>query len=294
MSSLSLRTFTTIKIGGSAERILKLKDLHELQEPLPQPIRVLGNGSNILIDDEGLKGTVIVVRDFPPSEPEILEDTKEAVTLKVSGGNYLPTLCRWASRHGLSGCEYMVGVPGTVGGAIVQNAGANEQEMSQILISADVLDLKTQKLKTYSAAEAKLTYRHSSFKEKEDQLIVSAKIRLQKKPTPQIEAQISKNLAYRKEKTPYAMPSLGSIFTRLPGANKDEWIYPGKLIEDAGLKDFQIGGAQVSKIHANYIVNTGDATFDDVLALIEEVEKIVFESSGVKLQREILIWSDRD
>src|SRR4051794_29312429 len=120
MSVNSLRSHTTMKIGGDAERLLLLKDLEILKteaSELPAPIRILGNGSNTLIDDRGLSGTVIVVRDFPPLEPKILEETSSKVVIECSSGIYLPFLCKWASKKALSGCEYMVGVPGTIGGA---------------------------------------------------------------------------------------------------------------------------------------------------------------------------------
>jgi UDP-N-acetylmuramate dehydrogenase len=286
-----------MKIGGSAEKILKLRDLSELKDSLPLPVRLLGNGSNILIDDRGLKGTVILVRDFPPSEPAVLEEDEQSVTLKVSAGVFLPSLSRWCSKRGLSGCEYMVGVPGTLGGAIVQNAGANDQDISQILISVEFFDIEKQKHHLWSHDKCELSYRHSKFKELTEKkemlpLVVSADLKLLKKPTEEIESQIEKNLNYRKEKTPYSKPSLGSVFTRLPGSATGEWIYPGKLIEDAGLKGFQIGGAQVSSVHANYIVNTGNATFKDVISVIEHIEEKVLEHSGHQLKREILVWSD--
>lgn len=288
--SPSLRTFSTMKIGGSAEKIVRLSDLSDLSQPLPTPIRILGNGSNVLIDDRGLKGTVVVVRDFPPEEPQILEDTKNFVRLKASAGMFLPTLARWTARRGYAGCEYMVGVPGTVGGAVVQNAGANEQDVSQILTNVEVFDLSNQTKKTLTAQECGLSYRHSRLKEMLDLLVVSAEFKLLKEEAAVIEERVERNLSYRKQKTPYTKPSLGSVFTRLKDG--ENWIYPGKLIEDAGLKGFQIGRAQVSPVHANYIVHDGDARFEEVLKLIEYIEKKVFEHSGVKLQREILIWSD--
>ncbi|MDB5037483.1 MAG: murB [Bacteriovoracaceae bacterium] len=290
MRASSLRTFSTIKIGGSAEAIVQLKDLQNHRE-LPKPIRILGNGSNVLIDDCGLKGTVIITRDFSNPEPVILEENKNEVFLSVSAGLYLPTLSHWTGKRGLTGCEYMVGVPGTFGGAIIQNAGANEQELKDILVSVEVYDVHSAQIKNLSVDECKLSYRHSALKDFPNLLVTSAKIRLKRKPSAEIEKQIELNLAYRKEKTPYSKPSLGSVFTRIKEGSA--WIYPGKLIEDAGLKNLRIGGAMVSPVHANYIVNEGGATFEDVVTLIGEIEKKVFEHSGKKLFREILIWSDR-
>jgi UDP-N-acetylmuramate dehydrogenase len=286
-----LRRYSTIKIGGSAEKILELKDLSTLPLDLPLPIRVLGNGSNILIDDRGLKGTVVITRDFSNSEPVLLQETESEVLVSVTAGIYLPFLSAWSAKRGLSGCEYMVGIPGTFGGAIAQNAGANEQEIKDILVSAKLFDLKTRQSRDLKAEELHLTYRHSILKDLSNYFVCSAELRLRKKDPAEIQKRMDLNLAYRKQKTPYSKPSLGSIFTRLKEG--ETWLYPGKLIEDAGLKGERVGGARVSHIHANYIVNEGDATFDDVLQLIEKIEARVFEHSGKRLQREILVWSDR-
>lgn len=290
--ALSLRPFTTMKIGGAVERLLRLSDLALLKEKLPAPIRILGNGSNVLIDDRGLKGTVIVVRDLPPAEPEILSDDSNAVELKVSAGIFLPAFARWTSKRGFTGAEYMIGVPGTVGGALVQNAGANEQEFNDLLIDAEIFNLSTQKIETWAKSQCALSYRHSALKSQSDLVVVSTRLRLKKADPETIEAQIEKNLSYRKSKTPFSKPSLGSIFTRIKTENA--WLYPGQLIEASDLKGYQIGGALVSPVHANYIVNENDATFEDVMNLIRHIERVVLEKQGVQLQREILVWTDRE
>lgn len=281
-----------MKIGGDAERLVQLRDLKELREELPKPIRILGNGSNILIDDRGLKGTVIVVRDFGALEPQILSESADEVEMRLSAGFYLPTLARWTSRRGLTGCEYMIGIPGTVGGALVQNAGANQQEFNFILVDAEFFNFKTQMLETWSKEQCALTYRHSALKSRADLLATSVRVRLKRDEVNSIESRIEMNLNYRKDKTPYSKPSLGSVYTRLEHAGG--WLYPGQLIEVSGLKGHRVGGAQVSNVHANYIVNEANATFDDVIALMKHIERVVFEVQGVKLVREILVWSDRD
>lgn len=290
---MQLRSLTTMKIGGEPKVFLRLQDLKDLRASLPAPVRILGNGSNVLIDDQPLKGTVICVRDFPPSEPSILSEDAKSCVIQVSAGMFLPSFCRWAEKRGLSGVEYMIGVPGTLGGAVVQNAGANEQEISFVLRSAILFDLKSQKTLEVSKQDLQFSYRHSFLKDRDDLLVVSAKLELSKERTlAQIQERIALNQSYRREKTPYSKPSLGSVFTRLPDG-KGGWLYPGKLIEDAGLKGLQVGGARVSDVHANYIVNEGNATFDDVMSLIATIEKIIFEKFGVRMNREILIWSDR-
>lgn len=280
-----------MKIGGGAECIIKLKDLSELKETLPKPIRILGNGSNILIDDRGLKGSVVVVRDFPPEEPTILDEGEDLVTLQVSAGFYLPTMARWCERKGLAGCEFMIGVPGTIGGALVQNAGANEQEIKDSLVRAEVFNLTTRQTEIWSKEKCGLTYRNSILRNSPDLLVTSVVLQLARRATSAIAARIENNLVYRREKTPFNKPSLGSIFTRVPVGER--WLYPGQLIEASGLKGYSIGGAQVSPVHANYIVNEDAASFEDVVNLIEHIEKVVFKTQGLKLTREILVWTDR-
>lgn len=281
-----------MKIGGPAERLVLLKDLADVETELPSPIRILGNGSNVLIDDRGLKGTVIVVRDFPPNEPKIVEDSEAGILIEASAGVFLPTLCRWTEKMGLTGCEYMVGVPGTVGGAVAQNAGANDQEISQILESVAVFDLKSHKTTRLSKDELQLKYRESVLKKNPHFLVLSARFRLKRESSEVISAFVARNIDYRKAKTPYNRPSLGSVFTRLSDG-KGGWLFPGKLIEEVGLKGERLGGAQISPVHANYITNEGQATFDDVMGLIELIELRVKATFGVTMKREILIWSDR-
>ena len=291
MNKSFVRVFSTLKIRSTAERILRLKDLSELKSDFPPPVRILGNGSNILMDDLGLKGTLVIVRDFPPKEPVLLREKKDSVELKVSAGMFLPTLARWAAKRSLTGCEYMIGIPGTVGGAVLQNAGANGQEIKDILIAIETYDLKTGECSELSKEECQLSYRSSRLKGNPFKIVFSATLRLQKAPASFIEDNLEKNLRYRKEKTPYSKPSLGSIYTRLQTSNG--WLYPGKLIEEAGLKGTRVGGAVVSPIHANYIVNDGGATFFDVMKLMEIIEKKVLAHSGHSLQREIVVWTDR-
>ncbi len=287
---LDLRSYTTMKIGGRVERLVWASELQAGMD-LPRPIRLLGNGSNILIDDRGLKGTVVIVRDLQAPEPEIIDQDGDSRLIRVSAGLYLPTLSAWALKNGLSGCEYMVGIPGTVGGALVQNAGAHEQDFSMIVQTAEVFNIDTAETKVYSASDLKLTYRRSRLKDDPQWLVRSATIRLREGEQNLIQQRIQKNLEYRKTKTPMTKASLGSVYTRL--ARGDSWLYPGQLIEAAGLKGLHRGDACISPVHANYIVNEGRATFDDVLELMETIEARVFEHSGAKLQREILVWSDR-
>ena len=288
MNSL-LRKFSTIKIAGEAEKILWLSELLKFSQDLPKPIRILGNGSNVLMDDRGLKGSVILTRENNLAEPEVLKEDKEFVWIRVLAGTSLPSLAKWTSRRGWSGCEYMVGVPGTLGGAVMQNAGANEQELKDILEGVEFFELSSMQKKRIDAEAAELSYRHSQLKER-GVLVLSADLKLKKENPGDCERRMAMNLEYRKTKTPYARPSLGSTFTRL--WEDDHWLYPGKLIEEAGLKGYRIGQMRVSEVHANYLINEGAGTFEQAMDLIHQIEKRVFENSGKKLGREIEIWSD--
>ncbi len=292
--SLSLRSKTTMKVGGPVEVMVTLPEFLKGLENgrvFPKPIRVLGNGSNILIDDRGLKGTVIVTREGPQAQPNVKNSTDDFTVVECAAGLYLPGLANWALQNAWTGCEYMIGVPGTVGGALVQNAGANGQEFSEIFESAEVLDLETGKTLTVNKNEAKLDYRTSVFKDQPNWVILSCIIKLKRGSRSVIEKQMAENQNYRRTKTPFAKPSLGSVYTRLKNS-QGEWIYPGKLIEDAGLKGRKAGGAQISTVHANYIVNNGQATFTDVIALMKDVQAEVLKHSGVELHREVLVWSN--
>jgi len=264
--------------------------LAEPKMSLPEPIRILGFASNILIDDRGLRGTVLITRDDELPEPQILREDDRKLTIKVGSGFSMQRLARWSSKRGLSGCEYMIGIPGSLGGALLQNAGANEQDLSMILESAEVFDLSTRERRTLRCSDCSLSYRSSNLKQHPEILVLELELELKKASVDECESRLHLNLDYRKQKTPYQKPSLGSTWTRLK--HGEDWLYPGQLIENAGLKGLKLGSIKISEVHANYLINEGDATFVDALALIKTVEQKVFEQSGVKLQREILIWSD--
>ncbi len=290
---MNLRRYTTMKIGGSADRIIHFSELEK--EPsrwldLPSPIRILGNGSNTLIDDQGLKGTVILMRQESPGY-RVLDESENRLLIQASAGTYLPSLAKSLAKQAWSGTEFMVGVPGTLGGAVVQNAGANNQEMKHIVKEVMALNLNDRKPEHFSNENCQFSYRHSFFKNKSSYLIQSLQIELQKKDITSCEEALRLNLSYRKEKTPWAQASLGSMYMRSEGEKGT--IYPGALIEACGLKKLRMGDAYVSDQHANYFINAGQASFEDMYRLMTHVERIVFEKTGIRLQREIEIWSDR-
>lgn len=258
------------------------------EENWPEPIRFLGNGSNVLMDDRGMKGTIVLCRD-DEFAPQLLEENAEFADYRMGAGVFLPRLAKWAASQSLSGAEYMVGVPGTLGGAVVQNAGANDQDLKMILQSVDVFDLASRSIQTLSADECELQYRDSALKKRRS-LVRSVSLRFRKSDSLLIQKQTEANLQYRKQKTPWTQPSLGSTFARIPSG--ESWIYPGALLEKVGLKGFRQGQMGFSEIHANYLINHGGGRFEEAQALIQEAQKRVEDQFSLKIPLEILLWSD--
>jgi len=284
-----LRRFSTIKIGGTAEKIIWLSELPKDFSVLPQPIRILGNGSNVLMNDAGLVGTIVLTREDSLPDIQMIEEKNEGAIIEVPSGIFLPTLAKWTSSRGLSGCEYMVGVPGTLGGALIQNAGANDQELKDVLESVERIDLTSGISEWITATDCQLSYRKSRF-QSESVLITKLRLKLRSDDPREIEARLQRNLSYRKQKTPFAKPSLGSMYTRLP-VSGGGWLFPGQLIEEAGLKGFQQGNVQISDQHANYFVNLGGASFDEVRRLMDYTQDTVLNRLGAELIPEVQIWA---
>lgn len=234
---------------------------------------VIGNGSNTLASDKGFRGAVLVTTDM--RKVEICGDR-----LKGGCGVLLGSVGTNASSAGLSGVEFANGIPGTLGGAVYMNAGAYGGQMSDVIESTECYDLDNDKVFTLTNAEQNFGYRHSVFMEK-NYIVLSATLKLSHGEPAAIKAQMNDYLQRRREKQPLNYPSAGSVFKR-PEGN-----FAGKLIEEAGLKGTRIGGAMVSDKHAGFIVNTGDATAEDVLRLIELVREKVYQAFGVLLECEI-------
>jgi len=278
-----LRDFTTWRVGGPAEWFAEPADLAELQalcawaraEGLVQ--RSLGAGSNLLIADQGLPGLTLCLRRLQGSQ---LDGSSGLV--QAQAGEPLPSLARKAARGGLGGLEWAVGIPGTVGGAVVMNAGAQGGCIADCLETVQLLDpQQPYQLLELDARELAFAYRHSRL-QVEDWIVVAARFRLQSGLDPAaVSARTSANLHGRTSTQPYQQPSCGSVF-RNPEPHK-----AGQLIEALGLKGRQIGGAQVSPLHANFIVNVGDATATDILSLIALVQDQVLHGHGLALQPEV-------
>lgn len=278
-----LAAHTTFKIGGPAAVFVQPADEAQLCQAvrlcreLAVPCYLLGNGSNILFGDRGYAGAVVSLAGMKG------EVRREGDTLTAPAGMPLSVLCTAALRAGLTGLEFAYGIPGTVGGAVYMNAGAYGSEVKDALASAAFLDERL-RLQTLPTPALALGYRTSVFETK-NWCILEATFLL--KPDPQgpaaVQARMEDFMARRRGKQPLDLPSAGSTFKRPQGA------FAGQLIDQCGLRGFAVGGAAVSEKHCGFVVNKGGATCADVLALTEEVCRIVKEKTGYTLEREIRV-----
>lgn len=274
---------TSFRIGGPAEVLLFPKTAQQLANVLREMAalginpRILGAGTNVLAPDEGLPGLTICLKDALEGMEE-LEDGK----IRVFGGVTMTRAAVFAASRNLGGLEFAHGIPGTVGGGVYMNAGAYGGEIKDICCSVDVL-LPGGKPITYSAEEMDFSYRHSRL-EADGGIVVSAVFQLTPKPETEIRADMQALMTKRKNSQPLDMPSAGSAFKRPVGG------YAAALIDEAGLRGFQVGGAAVSQKHAGFAVNMGDATAQDVKALLQQVSDRVYERSGIRLEPEVRIW----
>jgi UDP-N-acetylmuramate dehydrogenase len=272
---------TTFKVGGPADIFVVPKNLEQLIllieyiKKNQYPCFVLGNGSNLIVKDGGIRGVVINILDNF-NHISIKDDIIEA-----ESGVLLSKLSNLAQQEGLSGLEFACGIPGTLGGAVMMNAGAYEGEMAKIVFETDYLDLDG-KMHTLRDDGHEFGYRRSFFS-KGQYIILKTKMKLIKKDKNTIKELMKTWTAQRVEKQPLTYPSAGSTFKRPQGH------FAGKLIQDAGLMGFAIGGAQVSTKHAGFIINQGEATAKDILDLIKHVQEQVKLKFDVELETEVKV-----
>ena len=280
---------TSLRVGGPADWYLLPAGLDDLRLILRhrenRPLFILGEGSNLLVSDKGIRGLVISLkRGFKQvGAPEFFQnDAGEACArLRAGAGVKMSYLVKYAARYGLAGMEDLVGVPGSLGGALVMNAGADGTEIGPLVHSLTVLTPEGE-LKTWDRGQLRFEYRRTVFPESGG-IIVSAELVLKRGDRMAIQDRIDRHLKRRSQKQPLSLPNSGSVFKNPPGDTA------GRLIEAAGLKGYRVGDAAVSIKHANFIVNQGAATAADVRAVIEHVRKTVKEHSGVDLEPEIVI-----
>jgi UDP-N-acetylmuramate dehydrogenase len=278
-----LDAYTTWKVGGPAEWFAEPAQTDELialahwSRRNNLPLHLIGAGSNLLVSDDGLEGLVLCNRRLQGSRLNAASGSVE-----VQAGEPLPSLARRAARAGLSGLEWAVGIPGTAGGAAVMNAGAQGSCLAEWLESVTVLEpTRGDEPFTLKAAELDFTYRHSRLQQ-EPLLVLSLRLRLSPGHDPaEISRRTAANLKSRTTTQPYHQPSCGSVF-RNPEPSK-----AGQLIEALGLKGLAIGGAMVSPVHANFIVNTGDARAEQIDALIQQVQARVRGAHQIDLHPEV-------
>ena len=278
----ALAPYTTWRIGGPAELLATPADVDDLRCAVAWaaergvPWRVLGNGSNLLVREAGVRGLVLRLR-------RVLDVIAPAGRRLVAGaGASFPAVARLAASLGLAGIEFGAGIPGTIGGAIVMNAGWHEYEIANAVLNVDVLEPSGESV-TLSRDACEFGYRNSRFR-RQPGIVLSAVLVLEEGMPAEVERRLEGFATSRKANQPTELPSCGSVFLKPPSD------FAGRLIEAAGLKGLTIGDVQVSPKHANFFVNLGRATADDVLRLVERVEAEVLARSGVRLEREFVLW----
>ena len=270
---------TTFRIGGPASVFVTPKSEKDLVTAIEicrsqgAPYFILGNGSNLLVSDQGYDGVVVHIGS------DLRDISVEGTEITAKTGAMLSQVAHAALAHGLTGMEFAAGIPGSLGGACMMNAGAYGGEMSQILVGVRALDDKGQ-IVELAADQLELGYRHSIMMEKQ-YVVLGARIHLEKGNPEKIQAQMDDLKEKRIAKQPLEYPSAGSTFKRPEGA------FAGKLIMDAGLRGFRIGDAMVSEKHCGFVVNAGKATAEDVCGVISHVQQVVMEKYGKELEPEI-------
>ncbi len=276
---LPLSSVSSFRIGGNASYVIypttsdELASLSALCRSISVPNTVIGNGSNLLFSDSGYEGAIIVTTQ--------IKDIKiSGNSVTVGCGASLTHLASVVSESSLTGLEFAYGIPGSVGGAVYMNAGAYGGEIKDVCVSVTVYDSENDEIYDVKAEDCGFGYRESVFQSR-DKIILGARFVLSEGDKSDIISKMEGLMQQRIDKQPLNYPSAGSTFKRYPG------YFSGKLIEEAGLKGFTMGGAQISEKHAGFIINTGNATASDVLSLIKYIQNVIKENVGIELQPEV-------
>lgn len=278
-----MSSHTSFKIGGNADILVKAYSIEDIKHAIEVsnkysiPIYVLGNGSNILVKDEGIRGIVIIIQ---MNDCKIEKNDKEAI-VTVEAGMKLGKLAQELLKQEIGGFEFASGIPGTLGGAIRMNAGAHGSEMKDVVIDTTCMDYNGN-IYIINNKEQKFEYRKSIFSNNK-YIILQSTLKLQNSKKEDIRAKMDEYANYRKEKQPINYPSAGSTFKR--GSD----FITAKLIDECGLKGYSIGGARISDVHAGFIINIGNATAKDVIDLIQYTQEKVYEKFNKKIELEIEI-----
>lgn len=278
-----LKKYTSFNIGGPADFLAMPKNRIELltvlkkASDLDMPVTLFGGGTNMLITDKGIRGLVVITRRLK-SKIQVTRSGHKETRVYVEAGERLSGLCRFAIQNSLSGLEYAAGIPGTVGGAIMMNAGTRTWDISEVVESVDVLNNTTLTIQTMEKKDLDFSYRKLNL----TGIILSARMVLIKKSREEIETLFTQNLKKKNATQPVSAASAGCFFK-----NPTQEQSAGELIEKSGLKGMRINDAMVSDQHANFIINTGNASCKDILQLTGQIQKIVFEKYQVQLKTEV-------
>lgn len=279
---------TSFKIGGPADVFIKVDNIEELKEILKLskenkiPLTIIGNGSNILVTDKGIRG-ITAKLNFKNIKIENIADNKEKID--VDAGVPVGLLAQKLLKEEITGFEELSGIPGTIGGAVIMNAGAHGKELKDILKKVTAMDYNGN-IHEFTNEECLFSYRNSRF-QKEKYIILQATLELEKGNSTEIKEKMDEYMQFRKEKQPIEYPNAGSTFKR------GEDFVTAKLIDEAGLKGYKVGGAQVSEKHAGFIVNVDNATAKDVIELTDYIKEKIEEKFGKKINLEIQIIGEK-
>lgn len=279
-----MKKHTSFKVGGPADILVTPNTLESLNKIVQicrrqlVPFFIMGNGTNLIVRDKGIRGVVIKIFDSF-NKWEVKGDV-----ITAEAGILLSKLANVALEHGLMGLEFASGIPGTLGGAVAMNAGAYDGEMKDVVVRTQYID-ENGIIKTVEGARHQFGYR-DSFIQREGGIVLNTQLKLKKGSKDEIRAKMNELNRRRKEKQPLEMPSAGSVFRRPEGH------YTGKLVEDCGMRGYRVGGAQVSEKHCGFIVNAGDASAQDIERLIGAVQDNVKNKFGVDLNTEVKILGE--
>lgn len=278
---------TSFKIGGPADVFIKVDNIEELKETLDLskknqiPLTIIGNGSNILVTDKGIRG---ITAKLNLKDIEIKNENNKQI-IKVEAGVPVGLLAQKLLKEEITGFEELSGIPGTIGGAVIMNAGAHGKELKDILKKVTAMDYNGN-IHEFTNEECQFSYRNSRF-QKEKHIILQATLELEKGNSTEIKEKMDEYMQFRKEKQPIEYPNAGSTFKR------GEDFVTAKLIDEAGLKGYKIGGTQVSEKHAGFIVNVDNATAKDVIELTDYIKEKIEEKFGKKINLEIQIIGEK-
>lgn len=278
---------TSFKIGGPADVFIKVDNIEELKEILDLskknqiPLTIIGNGSNLLVTDKGIRG---ITAKLNLKDIEIKNENNKQI-IKVEAGVPIGLLAQKLLKEEITGFEELSGIPGTIGGAVIMNAGAHGKELKDILKKVTAMDYNGN-IHEFTNEECLFSYRNSRF-QKEKYIILQATLELEKGNSTEIKEKMDEYMQFRKEKQPIEYPNAGSTFKR------GEDFVTAKLIDEAGLKGYKVGGAQVSEKHAGFIVNVDNATAKDVIELTDYIKEKIEEKFGKKINLEIQIIGEK-